>query len=424
VQAHYSVDDFEAIQKAAQDCVYSAAVRIRANAVLLARHEDPSLTPTEARKAEALKALATNGRLDARSAADWQRFKALDAMVESPLSSGRINMSPRVSLAQAALFLTAAEVAACAVLLMCHEGYNRSVVHQLTVPDSAATAADEVDAYRTPTDKPRRGRTGRHKTDILVDDGPNSVGRAMRWIVEATEPARRYLAASGTPTSRLLLSWPMYSEQPTLGIPTSARTAAVRWWPGDVANTANWAMLHRTHVTRIKRQPEHHNRRTFVKEYLLLDAAERETAGHVIREALEAAIAPARQRLAIRVLSSDAQLARDADTAVASCADYDHNPRTGRRCGDSFLLCLECENAQAGPRHFPRIVLLHDAMENLRSAIEPETWADEFSRPYLNLAAFLRDKLSAAQIAEARSQATDEDRHVIERLLRGEFDSA
>ncbi len=416
IQKHHSDDDFKAIQKAAQEVIYAAATRIRANAALLERYGDSNLTEEEALKATALRAVMANGRLDP---ADLPLHHALGTVRRR----ARGQVYPLVSLARAALFPTVSEIIAGAVLLLCHEGYNRSVVDQLTVPDSAATTADEMDAYRTPTDKPRRGRSARHQTSILVDDGINSVGRAIRWITDATEPARQYLGSQGVPTDRLLVSWAADGEQPILGIPqhNSARYAAAKWWPKGVEGIANFAMLHRTHVTRIKRQPEHHSRGTFLKEYLLLDATAQTAALATAREGLEAALAPARKRLAIRVVRSDADVNAQSDTAVASCGDYDHNPRTGAKCSDSFLMCLRCANALAGPRHFSRIVCLHDAMENLRSAIDSKTWTENFAPYYLDVVAFLRDELTPAQIAAARVQVTDEDRRTIERLLWGEY---
>lgn len=429
VQQHYTEKEFEEIQRLAQTVVHAAAQRIGANDRLLGRYGDPTLTPEEERKAEALRVVMTSGGLDVSKYADMPLFKALGAIkvtrYERPPGSGRFHniTSPRLNLARAALFMTPAEAAACAVLLMCHEGYNRSVIDNMTVPDRAATAANDVDAYRTPTDKARRGRTARHQTDILVDEGSESVGRAIRWITTATEPARRYLAEHGEPTNRLLASWTTNGPKPTLGIPTSARLAAKKWWPANIADVAHWAMLHRTHVTRIERRPEHHNQNTFYKEYLLLDTAQRQIADRTIVEGLNAALAPATKRLALRIIPSDDQVSVDGDTAVVSCADYNHNPRTGVRCLDSFLMCLECENGLAAPRHVKRIVVLHDAMENLKSAIDPDIWEERYERYFLDLIALLRsDKFTEAQIREARAAATDEDRHIIESLLRGEYD--
>lgn len=63
-------------------------------------------------------------------------------------------------------------------------------------------------------------------------------------------------------------------------------------------------------------------------------------------------------------------------------------------------------------------------MENLRSAIDSKTWTEDFAPYYLDVVAFLRDELSAAQIAQARVQVTDEDRRTVERLLWGEYNPA
>lgn len=409
-QETYSPADFAAIQRAAQGAVHAAYRRITANTDLMARRGDPDLDAASAAKAEALFELSTTGRL-----VTAKSFRDLGAEL---IRYER--RRPDLTAARAQLFLTPAESLACAVLLICHEGYNVSVVEQMTVPNRAATAADDWDAWTTETDKPRRGANGRFATDLLVDDGSDSSpGRAMRWIRAATDPARNYFLATGVSEDRLILFWTKRDKQPSRGF-TYFRGAADSWWPQDVSPVCQLAMLHRTFVTQISRQPVHHSRKTHLDRYLLLDKKTREQMAPLIEDGLRRGLMEARERLKIQLVDSDTD--PDKDTPVASCGDFEHHPKTGLRCRESFLMCLLCTNASAAPRHVKRLVVLHDALDNLRSVCDADLWAEHFAPYYLSLMAFLENDLTPAAIEQARAQATDADRAEIDALLQGGYD--
>ncbi len=63
----------------------------------------------------------------------------------------------------ARLFLTMPEAAALAVLLVCDQGWNRSVLDAMTVPGHMpGTGEDGLDIYRVPVLKRRRPSRTRH----------------------------------------------------------------------------------------------------------------------------------------------------------------------------------------------------------------------------------------------------------------------
>jgi hypothetical protein len=107
----------------------------------------------------------------------------------------------------ARLFLTMPEAAALAVLLVCDQGWNRSVLDVMAVPDDMPGAGEEsLDIYRAGIVKRRRPARARYSSANLPDTGPGSSGRLIRQAIEATQPARITLTALGTPTDRLLVS--------------------------------------------------------------------------------------------------------------------------------------------------------------------------------------------------------------------------
>lgn len=110
-----------------------------------------------------------------------------------------------------------------------------------------------------------------------------------------------------------------------------------------------------------------------------------------------------------------------ADTPVAACQNFLVNPRTGTVCTDSFMLCLACPNAVATPRHLPRLVTLHAALEELSSALPSDVWRARWQEHYLRLCSLLELHSTPAERAAARANATATEKDNIDRLLRGEF---
>jgi hypothetical protein len=76
------------------------------------------------------------------------------------------------------------------------------VIHRLGVPDNSAGAGDDIEVYTMPLNKPRRGKHQHSTTTVLGNSGP---GRALTWIITATEPARTVLEDLGCPPDRLLV---------------------------------------------------------------------------------------------------------------------------------------------------------------------------------------------------------------------------
>jgi hypothetical protein len=116
-------------------------------------------------------------------------------------------------------------------------------------------------------------------------------------------------------------------------------------------------------------------------------------------------------------------IAGELDTVMASCTDNTGGRYAppGESCTASFMLCLGCECARGLPHHLPAQVLVHDALTQRRDQMDPLQWAHRFALPYAQLTDLLSQHDETA-IADARRDATDADRLMVDRFLRRELD--
>lgn len=424
-QDTYSRDEFMALQDAAQRVVSKAHRRVTRNYVA------------------ALDDSGQDDRHAAMLALLDDSVERSDQVLRKRLGPPTVDVGTSVPFYLHHLFLTQEEVLAAAVLLTCHEGYNLSTLVRLTVPDRSASQGDQDLDFATVLNDKRRRRRLRYFTSVLEDSGEDSVGRAFRLVEEATIPARHYLAARGFGTNVLLLSASHgavagSSSKTGRGITNGVAQGVTpggggnayrerSWWlPSGVE--VNFQKLHRTFQTVINRAPTHNTRATHTTEYLMKNAEAKADAQWAAREGQTQAVQRADERLVLR-LADDADVASDIadggkDTATAACKDIHHHPLTGEECHENFLMCLMCTNAVATPRHLPRLVLLHQALDDLRSTLTArawERWEDHFIR--LEAFLYLRAHLTEQGRLAALAAATDRDREHVRRLLGGTYDA-
>ena len=182
----------------------------------------------------------------------------------------------------AKLFLTMPEAAALAVLLVCDQGWNRSVLDVMTVPDTPGAGEHGLDIYRAGIVKRRRPARARYSSANLPDTGPGSPGRLIRQAIEATEPARIALAAPGTPTDRLVVSrrdqFRGRLDMFCLGAPPGD---SMRRWasgaglagPDGEPLQVSLRRLRRTVQVLIRREPAQNSQQVHESAYVLRDPA-------------------------------------------------------------------------------------------------------------------------------------------------------
>lgn len=412
VQESYSEDDHRRIRRQARKVMHGAARRISANyALIVQRRAGMTLSAGEQAKADALIEVLETGEASTTSV-----YKSVGAY-------SREHRSPSRRLLHQTLFLAPREGWAAAVLLAAEAGWNRSVIDRLVVPDNSIGAGEDVGVYSVMLNKPRRGYRQHSTTTVLAN---SDAGRALTWIINATEPARAALAHSGHPTDRLLITdrWMRYSPQSRfrMGIPILAE--APESWPPDLY-PVSLQKLRRTCQALLDRTPAQNSRRTHEDVYLRNDKATGDRVRGVVETGLHDALSQAEIIVKMRVLAedqvSDEVRSGKADTVVAACRDYEHNPTTGTTCVESFLACLGCSNAIATPRHLTRLVVMHDALEQLSSAIDTDEWCERWDTHFVRLCTLLERHTTAAERSVARSAATDADRLITTRLLSGGY---
>jgi hypothetical protein len=450
-EAAYTREEFEQIKAAAASTFRAALSRIRASREHLRRWHDGEFPRPGLRE---------QYRQTRPGTADYLTGEALDVLLRTgdvPLTTAE----DRQVLAQharalggagpehtwARLFLTMREAAALAVLLVCHQGWNRSVLDAMTVPDDMPGAGEDgLDIYRVPVLKRRRPASTRHTSVNLTDAGPGTSGRLIRQAIEATEPARLTLAALGEPTSRLLVSrraTPAGKSMFCLGV--APRDSADRWaasaglagpgGPGQVS----LRRLRRTVQVLIRREPAQNTPRTHEQVYVLHDPATRPEAEQVTAQGPADAIGHARQVMQMRVLldAGPDQLADYAgtldkaqalangtlDTATGACLDYTHSPFSppGQPCTASFLDCLACRNAVSTRAHLPRLAWLHRALDELRGTVDAAVWAQGWRTHFLRLTTLLEGNTTPTERDAAARAVSDADREMIAQLLTGRY---
>jgi hypothetical protein len=450
-EAAYTREEFEQVKAAAARTFRAALTRIRASREHLRRWHDGEFPRPGLREqyrqtrpgtadyltGEALDALLRTGDVPLTAAAD----RAVTARHARALGGA----GPPHTWAR--LFLTMPEAAALTVLLVCDQGWNRSVLDAMTAPDGMPAAdEDDLDIYRVEIFKRRRPPRSRHTSANLADAGPGTSGRLIRQAIEATEPGRLTLAALGEPSGRLLVSrraTPAGKTMFCLGVPPAD---SLRRWafsaglagdggPGQVS----LRRLRRTVQVLIRREPAQNIVQTHEQVYVLRDPATRPEAEQVTAQGLAGAVGHAREVMQMRMLldagagqltdyagspqQAQALAVGTLDTATGACLDFSHGPFSppGQPCTASFLDCLGCRNAVATRRHLPRLAWLHRALDELRGTLDAAVWAQDWRTHFLRLTALLEDNTTSAERDAAARAVSDADRELIGRLLTGQY---
>jgi hypothetical protein len=375
-EAAYTREEFGQIKAAAARTFGTALVRIRAGREHLLRWQDGGFPRPGLREQYRQTQPGTAGYLTGEALEVLQRtgdvplIQAKHRTVTARHARALGGAGPQHTWAR--LFLTMPEAAALAVLLVCDQGWNRSVLDVMTVPDDMPGAGeDSLDIYRTQIIKRRRPARARYSSANLADTGPGSSGRLIRQAIEATQPARITLAALGTPADRLLVSrrdqFRGRQDMFCLGAPPSD---SMHRWAGNTGPDGqplqvSLRRLRRTVQVLIRREPAQNSDQTHQSAYVLRDPAALPEAEQVTAQGLTDAVSHVRATMKMRMLldtrpgqpTGQAQALADGalDTATGACLDFTNSPfgSPGQPCTASFLDCLACSNAVATRRHLP-----------------------------------------------------------------------
>ncbi|WP_049650384.1 hypothetical protein [Kitasatospora sp. MY 5-36] len=423
----YSTSEFEEIKLVARRMFRSALLRIEENARHLERFRAGEFAPdsTPWVVGEALELIARDGDLP---------------RIPGPSGQPYVAKKYRKALGGQAteatwqrLFLSRPEAAALGVLLLAEYGWNLSVIDRAEVPRAAPDPGgdDGKVTYRIPVEKRRRGGGEWYETENVTDHGAGTPGRLITEALAATRFARAAVERLAPGTDLLVVSRTGRvgrelgdkDRHPPVGpFYFGLGHDDVKWWTGKVGLKGSPFQRGRRTVRAVeRREPAQHSQETHDRVYVLPDKNVQAAAVPVIADGAEEAVAVARKAVLVAELR-EAPDPNDAETATADCSDADASPwpaPTGG-CGASFLLCLACTNAHVHPGHHPRLALLHQSLEGLRSALPSSAWRRDWGDHHDRLEE-LKRRVGPGGWAHALERITGDDRTLIDHLLAGEL---
>jgi hypothetical protein len=401
------MDIYNGILRAATAAVNAEYQRIHPNLTLLKQRRDGTLPDEQIARADAIHEVATTGR---------SRTTTTRAALGITVNTKAFG----VSKARPMVFVSYQGAVAIAVLIACLEGANFMPINERKLP-SLAPGLGVNEELSTVEDEKRR----RHSDPYEAHAIPKNARRAMARIIEITQPGRDFLAAHELPGSdRLIVYWPGLKggPAPSVGLKLYAlhQRKRLSWWPyPDVPLSFN--SIRKTVRVLVDRAPQGHSRAVWSTIYVLSSDSERE---RLMTEAVEtglwSVIKNAEAHLKMRFERGASK--PNCDTPIGGCIDWKHHPLTGEPCGDDFLLCLQCTNAFATPRHLPRLIELRHQLEAIASTDGPD-WTQFRAMAFGCLLALIEDRtlISATAYADAEAAITDEDRTEIRLLLNGKY---
>lgn len=457
----YSRAEFTQIARLARSDLRAAASRIRKNRELLRQYRAGKLTDPD-RRFELLEFVDQH--------ADVPRYSRQTPNGKfAPKTWVRDSGFGSVAEVVGWLHLTCTELVAAALLLGIMAGQNRSVILSLTTAHHRADGY--IDGQKSiailDTYKARRG--SRAYMNLALAEIPD-------WITVpstlASPTARDELhtpfglyallldltsrSRELADTDRLLIGY--HANGPnSRGIRALGGTEPFRMWSArhkiqpDVSEinahgylSVTLDRIRLTYVT-LHQKPVAHTEATLVRDYLSRDRGNLGQYRQVVAAALTEEVAKARSRSVMESLSreelvqSDAgelaakhgielaifkrMLAGELDTVMSACIDNDNSPfgTPGQPCRASFMKCLECPCARALPHHLPVQVLVFDRLQARKADMTPLAWAQRFARAHTQLTDLL-SRHDAADVAQARADATSQQHAMVDRFVNREMD--
>ncbi|WSQ82717.1 hypothetical protein OG725_37090 (plasmid) [Streptomyces sp. NBC_01213] len=330
------------------------------------------------------------------------------------------------------LFLQRQELTALAVLLTHRFAWNLSVLDRMPTPSTAPAAGEGASVtYQVQIEKHRRGGGRWFSTENITDSGADSPGRLITQAIQATAHGRELAARLSPGTDLLMVARSQQVERwehrnadrpkPVGPLVFGIAPSDANWWRRThQLDGSPFRRLRQKAVTREGR-PLQHSQGTHESVYVLPDPQVQQASREVFEAGALEALEQART-IVFEGKVADAADPAHQETATADCEDEDSSPwpsPTGG-CGASYLLCLGCANAHVHPGHHPRLALLHQHLDGLRSAVDNRTWHRDWLDHFLRLED-LRDRIGPTAWNAALLRVNDNDRTLIQLLINGDL---
>lgn len=439
----YSAEEFRRINVVARAVVRRARTRLRAHWEMVAdyrsgRFDHLARTDPGRSLAEVLDHCAREGDFP-RSASGARA--AVTRRAVTAAGGGRL---------LPLLHLAPSEAWAFAVLLAGLTGLNRSTLESLPAPYRSASGPEEPGILFVHANKPRRGRRsvmtvpvtalrpalrplgGDNRRAAVLNSSLTTAYGVFMLLLELTEPAR---TLTGCPNAFVYYSaQPDAAEQRLFGYGISITAGGVdarrrwlsAWLTGDAEHDElllgiSVDRLRKTYLEQV-RAPVAHTPATLAGYLGRMDSVRTE-GFHVVAEALDDQVARALTRRSMTVRSGAEDDGAGHEAVLGNCTDFEHSPIDGKRCRQSFMACLDCQNARAFPRHLPVQLVVADRIRDLRAQIPVAQWITEHAGPLAQLDDIFAE-YEPAQLDAARAAITDRDHRTVALLLSGNLEAS
>lgn len=392
---HYTTEEFRAIVTAAKRVIREAHARITKNYEEALTGANHTGEPT---RASVLFGMLTNTRINSRKHA-----RLIDRL---PSPTKRLNPDTKqmethyppieVFEARRMLYPDAGEGLAAAVLLVAMRGLNMSQIETMTLPKRDMDTAGEFS--QVATDKPRRGSRRRFSLEVFSNNGDDADGKWLERIEEMTNPLRHHLELTGKPSKLLVLSMDKkgHVSSTTLTGGSGGGRSHVKWLQGLPA--VDFKKLKRTFETRHAKESTQNMEAVHLRAYMACDPERVAEYQDLAATAINRAYQHALDTVQLQFVDDQSPEALTAeDTAISSCIDPEHEPRTGLPCADGFLGCLSCTNAIATPRHIPMMRFTLELLTEIRSVLPDHLWTTRFQGPYAQLQVVLESAPTSSE---------------------------
>ncbi|MFD4170468.1 hypothetical protein ACFWQ1_27925 [Streptomyces albidoflavus] len=419
----YGEDEREQIVLTAQRHFRSALMRIRENTCWLESWRAGETEP---------------------GSSSWQIGQVLDHLADTgevpqvAYPGGQLHVKHRTLLGGASpaktwgrLFLTRQEITSLAVLLTDRFAWNLAVYDRLSTPTTSASIGETTSVtYQMRLEKRRAGGGRWFSTENVTDSGADTPGRLITQALEATAHGRS-LATRLAPETDLLMVARIRQLGPghqDMDRPRPAGPLVFGISKGDVDFWVRFHRLSGSPFRRVRRttviregRPLQHSQGTHESVYVLPDEHVQRASRSVFEQGAVEALKQAQAAVFGGHLTEGPEPVHE-ETVTADCSDQENSPWPSPEggCGADFLLCLGCPNAYIHPGHHPRLAHLHQQVESLRAVLDDRAWNERWSDHLLRLED-LRGKVGPAAWSAALARVTDNDRSLVQLLVKGDL---
>lgn len=311
-----------------------------------------------------------------------------------------------------------------ALAVVAETGWNLTSVLELQIPVPQAKPDNSRRGhYEILLEKRRRGGRQRFESRIMPfrDEGVHS--DLLTRINRMVEPTRNLAEPTALTASRLIvfLGGTYKKGDKPKGLKHYTGQYLARKWPETVPMPVPGRLRKTINVVE-RRSANQNSELVHFSRYVMTDEASVVMSAPSIVEGIKSAVEDAERHYS--GMFSD-HLTAGQETAFTSCSDHFSNPKQieAGPCRSSFFLCFSCPNAIVASTNLPKITLLHEALIELRTALDPIIWNARWNDTFERVDDLRLRKTTESQWQDAVERTSADDRRIVNLMFEGAFDA-